>query len=120
MNYVGMEVARSGKEIDARNRGILQRVDRMKRKPKIGLACIGIAEETIGLRQCAMLCRIAEETKSRIRVVSNGQSTETADGILGLMKLHISKGTLVVISIRHGDEATAYVKCRSVMGFSAS
>lgn len=119
MNYVGTEVARSGKEIDARNRGILQKVDRMRRKPK-GLASIGIAEETVGLRQCAMLCRIAEETQSRIRVVSNGQSAETADGILGLMKLHISKGTLVVISIRHGDEATAYVKCRSVMGFSAS
>ena len=104
-------------EIDRMNEAILEKVDMNRKKEMMpSISCIGFAGEMIGFRQCAAIGKIAEETGSSISLTANGQSAK-ADSILGLLKMHISAGTFVVLTVKHGDLQEAFRRCREVLKF---
>ncbi len=105
------------KEIDMMNESVLKKVDMNRRKDMmLSLSCIGFAGEIIGFRQCAAIGKIAEETGSSIHIAASGQSAK-ADSILGLLKMHISVGTFVVLTVKHGDLQEAFRRCREILKF---
>ncbi len=80
------------------------------------VSCPGIAGNTVGLRQCAELIKIAQEMDCTIYIAANHRYVK-AVSILELLKLHIGKGTLVVLTIKDGDTKEVLRRCIDVMGF---
>ncbi len=104
-------------EINRMNEAILEKVGMNRKKEMMpSISCIGFAGEMIGFRQCAAIGKIAEETGSSVSLTANGQSAK-ADSILGLLKMHISAGTFVVLTVKHGDLQEAFRRCREVLKF---
>ncbi len=80
------------------------------------VSCPGIAGNAVGLRQCAEIIKIAQEMDCTIYIAANHRYVK-AVSILELLKLHIGKGTLVVLTIKDGDTKEVLQRCIDVMGF---
>ena len=113
-------------KIDEMNEEILATVRRKKdsarelpakgRMPSV-VSCPGLAGVAIGFRECAALIKTAQETGCSIRLAANGQSGQ-ADSMLDLLKMHIDKGTFVMLTITGGKLEEALPRCRDIMAFA--
>ena len=111
--------------IDEMNGKVLETVRRKKassreaahgRMPSV-VSCPGITGLAIGCRECAALIKTAQETGCSIRVAANGQSGQ-ADSMLSLLKMHIDKGTFVMLTLTGGKLEEALPRCRDIMAFA--
>ncbi len=77
-----------------------------------------VAENVLGARESARVKKIADETNTKIKIIS-GKKTGTNESIISLMNLGIMPGKSLVLSIEGENNKEAFYEIKSLLGSSA-
>lgn len=109
-------------DIDERNKDVLSTISQKRQVPVEGrmpkvVSCPGLTGIAIGFRECAALIKTAQETGCSISLAANGQRGQ-ANSMLELLKMHIDKGTYVIVSITGSRLEEALSRCHNIMAIA--